>query len=621
MKPADSNLGKNVISRYGAERRAFLQASGLALASIILGRGATAANRSRDDKIGKIDPCQVGIKTVGEDFDFVIFADPQGGDPNNKTNDAPERISIHNPFFVKNIDLVNQLRPRPAFLIVAGDIVDSQGQKSNYDVMLRLLSKLQMPVLFALGNHETRYGSSFAPPHKDGALKDYLDAQRQINGLDKITYSFNAGRWHFIVWPDPLRRDFWQTHAHYFDWLEQDLREHKDRPTMLCQHISLLPIGISPMINYSEKPHIKRRLLDIITRHGNVKYVFSGHTHITSRASFKIARTYRGTKFINLPAAGYRARGFGEPDFGGGPSQGFALVSIRGDKARVQFKRVTGQTHVYPEEFPEFKPELYPLWLNEEWELPANKRVINGGFERGLKGWHKRFVYHEDLDTSSICHVANHVSHSGSQSLYLFCRERGAAKLGQDRTPQNIERISQATTLTKGKTPVVKAWYKLDGRDSPADRDSGAYIWARGYSDASERLNMAYWIGKGFPNPRGLYGPRPACLHFDITSSPDRWHSVVLNLEGDWDTSDKKPKFDRLNLDRLIVTLGVWTENVGNGNRTGIYFDDIDINSEPTGAEILSTLDSKAISPKAKGQMWRKRIVHINGEHVYKDIE
>ncbi|UCG55958.1 MAG: metallophosphoesterase [Phycisphaerales bacterium] len=612
---------RDMIKKYQVERRKFLQLAGLGLALIILARGAAAANRSRDDKIGEIDPHKVSIKDVGENFDFVVFADPQGGDPNDATNDAPERVAIHNPFIIKNIDLVNQLSPRPEFLIVAGDIVDSKGQKSNYQVMLRLLGKLKMPVLFALGNHETPYGSSFAPPHNDDALQNYLDAQRQINGLGKIAYSFNVGRWHFIIWPDPLRRDFWQAHPHYFDWLEQDLKEHKDRPTMLFQHISLLPIGISPMINYSEKPHIKRRLLDIITRHGNVRYVISGHTHITSRASFKIARTYRGATFINLPAAGYRARGFGEPDFEDGPSQGFAVVSIRGDKAKVQFRRVTGQILTYPEEFPEFKPERYFLWLNEEWELPTNATIINGGFENGLRGWQKRFVYREDEDPSSICQAVNGVSHSPSRSLYMFCRERGAAKLGQDRLPQTINRISQAICIEQGKIPVLKAWYRLDGRDLIADRESGAYVAIRGYRGSRKRLNTAYWIGKGLRNPSGLYGPRSPYLHFDVTSSPEKWHKVIMNLKGDWDASDKKPKFDKLNLDRLVVTLGVWTDNIGTDNRTGIYFDDIEICFEPEGTDIQSSLDGRAIRQKPKYEMWGKRMVHINGEHAYRDIE
>ena len=267
------------------ERRQFLQRTGVATAWLCLGARARGSVRT-DHVLGKIMPADVGLR-------------------------------------------------------IAGDIVDSKGQKTNYEVMLRFLEKLKMPVLFALGNHETRYGAKITPGDRS-ELANYFDAQKQINGLDKLVYSFDLGRWHFVVWPDPLRRGFREAHPHFFDRLDEDLRLHGQRPTIFIQHISLLPIGLDPMIVYAETVPVKRRLLDILTRYGNVKYVFSGHTHIPLRASLKIARTYRGATFINLPPAGYRARGFGEPDFGQGPSQGFALVKIRGQDAVIH---LPGERH------------------------------------------------------------------------------------------------------------------------------------------------------------------------------------------------------------------------------------------------------------------------------------
>ena len=84
----------------------------------------------------------------------------------------------------------------------------------------------------------------------------------------------------------------------------------------------------------------------------------------------------RGVKLINLPAAGYRPRSFGEEDFYGGPSQGVALIHIRGEKASIQYKTVTEEVFDYPDQLPEFERELYPLWLGEKWELPAAKEFI-----------------------------------------------------------------------------------------------------------------------------------------------------------------------------------------------------------------------------------------------------
>jgi 3',5'-cyclic AMP phosphodiesterase CpdA len=583
-----------------------------------------SANFLLDKELGAINLRQIGAEEPGENFDFVIFADPQGGDPTDTTNDSPARIRIHNPFIVKSIELVNQLQPKPAFVLVLGDIVDSQGQRSNFDAMLRFLSsplrgKLHVPVLFALGNHETRYGSRFAPGYNMQPLTNYLDAQRQINGLDKIAYSFSAGRWHFVVWPDPLRRDFWQTHPHYFAWLDEDLKQNRDRPTIFFQHISLLPMGISPMINYSEKVFVKRTLLDIVTRYGNVEYAFSGHTHIPLKASFKTARTYRGTKFINLPPAGYRPRGFGEEDFDRGPSQGFAIVSVGGSKATVRFNRCTGKAYTYPQSFPKFRPDDWPLWLAEKWQLPAENRIINGDFEQGLKGWARRYVYQEDKDQSSICKTNQEVRHAGSRSLHLFCRERGAMARGQDRMPQTINRISQAIELPPDKIPVLTAWYLLDGKKYGPENNAGAYIWLQGYKGSTDLLHLVYWAGKAIPNPRGLYARWSPYVHFDMTGPPDEWHEVVINPKRDYELANNEGKFNELQLDRLVVTLGTWTENIGNNQQIGLYFDDISVRFEPENAKVHSTIDDEPIRRKEKAEIWNKRIVHVSGEHVFKE--
>jgi len=596
------------------ERREFLRRTGLAAASLWAGLPAGAAVTA-EDVLGKIAPEDVGIRDVGEDFDFVIFADPQGGDPNDQTNDSPERVAIHNPYIEKNVEAVNRLRPEPAFLLIAGDIVDSKGQKSNYDVMLRFLKRLKTPVLFELGNHETRYGAKITPADMS-ELENFFDAQKQINGLDKLLYSFDLGKWHFVVWPDPLRRGFWEAHGHFFDWLDDDLRRHRNRPTILVQHISPLPIGIDPMIVYAEKVPVKRRLLDIVTRYGNVRYVLSGHTHIPLKASLKIARTYKGTKFINLPPAGYRARGFGEPDFGAGPSQGFALIRIRGEEATVAFHTVTGEARTYPAEFPQFKAEEFPLWLAERWRLPTHPQIVNGRFEKGLEGWTRRFLYEEDENPSSVCRTSETITHDGSNSLHLFCRPRGYHVRGQDRMPQSINRVCQALALEPGSDPLLRLAYRIDGRHFHPNEEAGAYVWLQGYSGSDEKLGMIYWIGMGFPNPIGLYAGRPPYAHWDITAAPDRWHEAAIHIAGDYNRRTKGPRFDRLNLDRLVVTLGVWTANVGDDRAIGVYFADLNIDLA-NASDAPSTVDGRPIKAKDKRQMWSKRMTHIDGEHVF----
>ena len=364
-----------------------------------------------------------GASEPGEEFSFVTMADPQGGLPDD-VDKLKTRMKIHNAFIQESVELTNGLECDPLFTVVAGDVCDDWGYEKDLVQMNAFLSKLNTPVLYGIGNHETLLRSGFGPGYNMDAFNNFLAAQQSINGLDKLLYSFNAGQWHFIIWPDPLRNNFWETHPHYFEWLERDLEKHKERPTMVFQHVPSQPIGITPHINYAESVYVRRTYLDLLAKHGNVKYILSGHVHIPVKASFKTAVSIKGINLINIPAAGYRPRSFGEEDYYGGPSQGVAIVHIKGEKASIQYKTVTEEVFNYPSELPEFDEEIYPLWLKEKWELPAGKNFKNSNFRDGLKDWGRRFVYKEDVHPSNLCESRAAPETDGT-ALYLFCRRRG----------------------------------------------------------------------------------------------------------------------------------------------------------------------------------------------------
>lgn len=558
-----------------------------------------SANLLYYSEIGEIDPAKVKIKDAGDDFDFVIFTDTHAGIGNSAVN----------AYIAKNVELVNELSPRPGFVLIDGDIVTNQGQKENYQTILPVLERLKVPVLFEAGNHETKYNSRFSPGYNMTAFKNYFEAQKQINGMDKLLYSFDLGRWHFVVWPDPLRRHFWVTHPHYFDWLENDLEKNKDRPTIFFQHIHSLPLGINPMTNYVNSTQVRRMLLDIITRYGNVKYVFSGHTHITVKGSFKTAQTYRGTNFINLAPTANPTRNLGEPDFDGRTSQGFTIVNIRGEKITVNYRMTEGKTYTYPAGFAEFDPDAWPLWLKNEWELPAHKAIVNGGFESGLAGWAGRFVYMEDKKPSNIRRADSSISHSGANSLHLFCKRRGYYVPGDNRMTQTLNTVCQAVQMQKDTTPVVRACYRLDGDNYTPGDESGACIRVEGYKDSSRRVRLCYWIGAAYFKPRGLWSTFEDYIHYDITASPDRWHEVVMNVAADYARSAKGKTLRELELDRLVVTLQVWNlnqhteEDKDKPMRIGVHFDDIDVAFAKGDSGLVSAVDGRAVGLKRKDEI------------------
>ncbi len=592
-----------------------------------------SANFLLSKEIGEINPQEVGIKTPGDDFKFIIMADPQGGSTSKPDN--PEalrtRIKIHNAYIEESVELVKRLDFKPAFNMVVGDIVDDWGFEYDYEQMHEFLVRINCPILYEVGNHEIPLRIKFSPGYNMDGFNNFFAAQKKINGLDKLLYSFNLGKWHFVVWPDPLRPDFWETHPHYFDWLERDLEKHKDRSVMFFQHTPIQPIGIDPFLNYSEAIAVKRLLFAILSKYGNVKYNISGHVHIPVKSSFKTSVEYKGIKFINLPAAGFRPRAFGEEDYYGGPCQGIAIAEINGTEAKLTYKTITEEEYTYPEELPELSEEKFPLWFYYKYELPAKSDFENGNFQNGLKGWSRRFVYQEDKDPANICEVRKNADTQNGNALYLYTRRRDYSAPGQDRLPQGINRVCQPILVEKDKNPLIHFAYKLDGKSCDFTGINGAYIFIEGFSGSVKMLNLTYAANWYWANAVGKsnfqYLVRD--LPYGLDNSPDLWHQVVINVADDQNryASATDPseadyvkglrKYEELGIDRLVINLGMWNVNQGHKQVFAAYFTDFKLEY---GNEKTSINGNPVLVKPASERWWRGKLLkntNYGGEHRY----
>jgi hypothetical protein len=559
-------------------------------------------------EIGYLD-----LKTLGvadrDRFRLAIMADPQGGDPGDNSNEDTTRIKIHNAYVEACVELTNELKPDLA--LVLGDFTDSQGQERNFRQMERLFAPLKAPLLLEIGNHETAYRSTFSPGYDLSAFDQYFASQRRINGTEYLLYAFNLGQWHIVVWPDPLRPNFWATHPHYFDWLARDLAAHQDRPVIFLHHVPLHPIGIDPLLAYVETPAVRRTLLDILASHGQVRYAFSGHVHIPTRASLKTAVEMRGIKMINLPATGYRARSFGEEDFYGGPEQGVCMVDVDGQDVKVRIHTVTREQFTYPDRFPAFDESAYPLWLREAWDLPLEASLQNGDFSQGLAHWHRRFVYQESEHPSNRCEV--HPLPDGQSALHLYACKRRYDAPGQDRMPQTLNRICQAIAV-KGDLPGLQLRYHLPEAHFHPQSYNGAYLWVAAYRGTESLAHLVYSAGKMYYNLPSQFGQAQGApvMHFDLPTQPGQWQQVSLSPEADFQQANDGQRSLRAGKpDRLVVHLGVWTINDGYQQEIGI-----DI------ASLAVTPDQGRPSPtKPQAQFWARGIDHIAGEHRYAKSE
>jgi 3',5'-cyclic AMP phosphodiesterase CpdA len=556
------------------------------------------ANLLLYNEIGRIDPDDLGISDTGENFRFVIMADPQGGDPQYEGNGSKTRIKIHNAFIEESISTANALSPKSVFTLILGDFTDHQGEIENFNRMIRFYEKLENPILLEIGNHETRYRSEFAPGYNMKAFSNYFAAQKKINGLEKLVYSFDMGQWHFIIWPDPLRRNFWETHPHYFDWLERDLEKNKDRKVFFLQHVPMHPIGINPLVSYVNAIHVNRLMFDILSKHGNVRYVFSGHVHIPIKSSLKTAVTYKGINFINLPPAGYRPRAFGEEDLYGGPGQGICIVDVSKNSAEVSFRTVTQEVFKYPESFNQYRADKDPLWFKHKWEIEPEELLINGNFSLGLSGWMHKYVYTEETDPSNKCKVAEAPGLQGN-ALYMFSRRRNYDKPGQDRLPQTLNQLSQVIRYREQGLANIEFKYRVD--EAHFNPDSWNCI-GKIHRSIGGSYNYSAFTGYSF---------------FDIYDGSEGWSQVRINLKYDYDRLLKERTFKDLQLDRLVLSFGVWTINKGFQQEAGMYFTDVKTSrEEPAGVE-PSLLNGQVIPLLSREKIWNNPTRNVAGEHQY----
>ena len=162
---------------------------------------------------------------------------------------------------------IHALRPRPVAIIASGDLVD-RGELEEYLELKRLLADCEIPIYFALGNHDLR------GPFLE--VFNGLGAQTDPNGYVQYTADFGDMR---MVVCDTLEGE---NHGDYDEarasWLKATLDEAPDRPTAVILHHPPIPSGIRWMDPDPKSPWLLR-LEEVLTGRSQVKVLMCGHIH------------------------------------------------------------------------------------------------------------------------------------------------------------------------------------------------------------------------------------------------------------------------------------------------------------------------------------------------------
>lgn len=162
---------------------------------------------------------------------------------------------------------IHALRPRPVAIIASGDLVD-RGEIEEYRELERLMADSEIPIYYALGNHDLRgpFLEVFSGP----------GAQTDANGY--IQYAVDFGPMRMVVC-DTLEGE---NHGDYdearAEWLRATLDSAPDRPTAVILHHPPISSGIRWMDPDPNSPWL-RRLAEVLTGRDQVKVLMCGHIH------------------------------------------------------------------------------------------------------------------------------------------------------------------------------------------------------------------------------------------------------------------------------------------------------------------------------------------------------
>lgn len=214
---------------------------------------------------------------MSDELRFVHFTDTHVVGPGVRVRDVETCVTLE-----RVVDAVNALRPRPAFVIVGGDLVSpdisaespdghreaSDGEyEASYAVLRSLLGRLAVPFHVLMGNHDRRgpfrrvMGSEVESETARHRYVVDVDGYR-LCGLDSLVPGRKPGR----------------LGADQLDWLRDRLREAADRHAVIAVHHHAVPIGL-------ERLDVQMlldadALWEAIAEAGNVRGVLCGHVHL-----------------------------------------------------------------------------------------------------------------------------------------------------------------------------------------------------------------------------------------------------------------------------------------------------------------------------------------------------
>ena len=119
------------------------------------------------------------------------------------------------------LELIGSMESRPAFIIASGDLTN-RGDADSYRQLRSIMAATDLPVVYAIGNHDTRAGFYEGMLERSSDLDAPYDHDQVIAGVHIITLDTTTpGQIGGSIEPEQ------------FAWLEATLDNHPDLPKLI----------------------------------------------------------------------------------------------------------------------------------------------------------------------------------------------------------------------------------------------------------------------------------------------------------------------------------------------------------------------------------------------------
>ena len=240
--------------------------------------------------------------------------------------------------FRRAVDSVEALRPRPAFLLITGDL--SEKRPKHYERFLKIVSRTTLPLRLMPGNHDV--GNRIS--RRSFRL---VERYRDLIGEDRYAFTVGPRGAHaqFIVLNSLYMRPWGtagkrrraalaETVDAQWTWLEEQLAASAESPhpastVFVCLHHPLFSNRVDQRVaSYlTVTMKAKRRMLALCDRY-RVQAVLAGHSHRNR------VHTYRGTTLLTTPSVFWNS-----PELRGGKVPlGYRVCHVRSDGFEYRYR-------------------------------------------------------------------------------------------------------------------------------------------------------------------------------------------------------------------------------------------------------------------------------------------